>query len=121
MGFFNVNVCNRTLQLVCCLQLTACISVKYNEYKWKGSYFLDASQWPNTRTKYFEPSKAHPYRREKHLLASSCLSVRPSIHLSDYISTAPNGWSYLKFDISKVCGNPHPNMTKIGYLKRRPN
>jgi hypothetical protein len=80
VGFFNVNVCSRTLQLLCCQQLTAGIAVKYNEYKWKGSYSLDASHWPNTRTKYFEPSKAHSYRREKRLLASSCLSVRPSIY-----------------------------------------
>jgi hypothetical protein len=86
VGFFNVNICNRTLQLLCCQQLTARISVKYNEYRWKGSYHFVAYHWPNTRTKYFEPSKAHSYRREKRLLASSCLSVRPSIQLYQHCS-----------------------------------
>ena len=47
--------------------------------------------------------------------------VCPSVHLSDYIGTAPNGQSYLKFDIRNFCGSPHPNVVKIEYFTRRPN
>ena len=117
-----VFLCNRALQLLCCQQLTARISVKYSEYQRKDLTPLMRLTGQNTATKYFEPSKAHSQRREKRLLTSSCLSVRSSICpiISALLPLDRLTWNLMSGIFMKIC-RAHLNIIKIRHFTWRLN